>query len=354
MAFPKKILFDAERMKHPHTGLYHFCLHLGNALLNKIDVDKEEIDLFIPDNEKKNFKDNANIIPLKSWHKFFLPNADKVDVWHATHQDTAYFPFNKEKAVVLTIHDLNYFHDKNKSEAKKNNFLAELQKKVNQSNHLTFISEYSLNDFKQYINIQHKPYTVIYNGCNIHEVEHLLEPTNKPNTPFIFTIGTITEKKNFHVLPALLHNNSYHLIIAGITQNEAYKKSILDEAVKYNVQDRIIFTGAISENDKQWYYKNCEAFVFPSLAEGFGLPVIEAMYFGKPVFLSTATSLPEVGGAAAYYFTSFEPSPMQQVFENGMCDYSNSNKTIQIKNQAAQFSWQKAADQYLEIYRSLY
>ena len=57
--------------------------------------------------------------------------------------------------------------------------------------------------------------------------------------------------------------------------------------------DRVIIAGPVSADDKNWYYANCEAFAFPSLAEGFGLPVIEAMNHGKPVFLSRLTALPE-------------------------------------------------------------
>jgi len=58
--------------------------------------------------------------------------------------------------------------------------------------------------------------------------------------------------------------------------------------------------GTISESDKIFYYKNCLAFAFPSLREGFGFPVLEAMTFGKPVFLSNKTSLPEIGGSHAF------------------------------------------------------
>ena len=73
-------------------------------------------------------------------------------------------------------------------------------------------------------------------------------------------------------------------MIAGVTHQPWYQRKIEEEAKRLGVTERVIFTGAISENDKYWYYQNCTAFVFPSIAEGFGLPVIEAMYFGKPVF----------------------------------------------------------------------
>src|SRR5690606_19790537 len=117
---------------------------------------------------------------------------------------------------------------------------------------------------------------------------------------------------------------------------------------------RVKLLGAISEADKYWYLRHCRAFVFPSIAEGFGIPPIEAMHFGKPVFLSDKTSLPEVGGCLAYYFRHFEPAYMQQVFEEGMAHYEQQQPAASIITHARQFSWERMAADYLEIYRSLY
>jgi len=107
----------------------------------------------------------------------------------------------------------------------------------------------------------------------------------------------------------------------------------------------------VTNGEKSWYYKNCLAFVFPSIGEGFGLPVLEAMYFGKPVFLSSATSLPEVGGKVAYYFDNFEPPQMKNVFEKGMQHYNSEHPEQAIIERAKNFSWEKAADEYLDVYR---
>ena len=150
----------------------------------------------------------------------------------------------------------------------------------------------------------------------------------------------------------LLTDNEDELIIAGINDT-LYAKKVMDEARRYNVEKRLKLIGPITENEKHWYYKNCKAFVFPSIGEGFGLPVVEAMYFGKPVFLSKYTSLPEVGGDAAYYFNDFSPESMQHVFEKGMNDFKNNNRVAAIKQHAASFDWNKTAKEYLEIYRKL-
>jgi len=78
--------------------------------------------------------------------------------------------------------------------------------------------------------------------------------------------------------------------------------------------------------------------------------VIEAMHFGKPVFLSTYTSLPEIGGDAAFYFDSFEPEAMQQVFAKGMETFDTENWQPKVIAHAKQFDWQETAKQYLALY----
>jgi glycosyltransferase involved in cell wall biosynthesis len=90
--------------------------------------------------------------------------------------------------------------------------------------------------------------------------------------------------------------------------------------------------------------------VFPCRAEGFGLPVIEAMHFGKPVFLARKASLPEVGGDVAYYFENFEPEHMQKVFNNGMHDFNTRKPVDAIVKQAEKFSLDNAANQHCALY----
>ena len=75
------------------------------------------------------------------------------------------------------------------------------------------------------------------------------------------------------------------------------------------------------------------------------------MHFGKPVFLSKFTSLPEVGGNVAYYFDNFEPEHMQEVFKKGMDDFAQNNRAKEAIAQAEKFSWEIAANQYLNLYQ---
>ena len=91
----------------------------------------------------------------------------------------------------------------------------------------------------------------------------------------------------------------------------------------------------------------------PSLAEGFGAPVVEAMSFGKPVFLSPYTSLPEIGGDAAFYFSSFNSDQMHTVFENGMAEYMKNGMAQKIINKGKEYNWEAKAREYINVYESL-
>ena len=109
----------------------------------------------------------------------------------------------------------------------------------------------------------------------------------------------------------------------------------------------------ITDAHKAWAYAHCAGFLFPSLAEGFGLPPIEAMHFGKPVFLARRTCLPEIGGSAADYFDSFEPQAMQQVVQQGLLRSLQTGRALAVQQHAAQFDWDRAASAYLALYRRL-
>jgi glycosyltransferase involved in cell wall biosynthesis len=113
------------------------------------------------------------------------------------------------------------------------------------------------------------------------------------------------------------------------------------------------FRLGIDDAQKAWAFAHCAGFLFPSLAEGFGLPPIEAMHFGKPVFLSRRTCLPEIGGDAACYFDDFEPTSMKRIVEEGLARAKRPGRAAAIMAHAAQFDWDRCAAAYLALYRRL-
>jgi glycosyltransferase involved in cell wall biosynthesis len=349
----KKILIDMHRLgKNRFNGLYIYSKFLGEELQKQ---QPEDFDFFyyLPKKLVGFFGQAAKYIAQHSLDKFFHRKAMGFDIWHSTTTLSWYVPASKKTKFIFTLHDLNFLIEEpdNIKGNKKN--LLRIQKRINRADYIIAISNFALRQARQHLQLYNKPALVIYNGCTyITHPPAESAPAHVPKKPFLFSIGLVQKRKNFHTIIPLLKDNDYLYVIAGRDEFE-YKNEILKEAQKYNVDSRVIFTGTVSEEEKVWYYKNCEAFMFPSFAEGFGLPVVEAMYFGKPVFISTEASLPEIGGDAAYYFTSFNADEMKQQFAAGMLDYKINAPVEKIKQQAAKFSFEKTAAAVIEIYKTL-
>ncbi len=353
---PTNVIIDCERMKYPFTGLYTYCSALSKSLVQQNNPSELKLHFYTPEKEMGFLGNDQHYYKQRSWHKLLNPIAHLADVWHGTYQNSNYYPTQKKVKKILTIHDLNFMVEGNKSAAKQKKYLNKLQDQIDRSDLITTISTFTLDFVKQHLNLHNIPTTVIYNGCN---VDLIASPPTKPDfiheaDDFIFSIGTIARKKNFHVLIPLLKNNNFKLVIAGIFQDSNYQAFIMEEAKKYNVAERVIMPGSITESEKWWLMQHAIAFVFPSIAEGFGIPVAEAMHFDAPIILSTHTCLPEIGGDAAYYFSSFDPDEMQHDFKNALDHYNaNSNQKIKMKARADLFNWENAANQYLNLYRKL-
>lgn len=333
MQSKRKILIDFEKIKDPYSGLGQFCAHL------KIFFDQSSlaISYWIPNK----FEKLAKKIP------FILPFSD---VFHATHQDSPYLPCSLKTKYILTIHDLNALYETNDPGILKK-FKLNLQKKINRADMITFISNFTKNEVEKNFDLKGKKTAVIYNGISLPKVS--ARPRLKPDSKFLFSIGTIVPKKNFHVLIDFLKllPHDYQIVLAGTTFHPYatdMQKRIQDEGLA----DRFFLVGTIDENEKRWYYENACAFIFPSLLEGFGLPVAEAMSLGLPLFISDKTSLPEIGGADAFYFKNFEAPSMRDIFLRGMDDFSVDQK-IRLIERAKLFDWKSASESYLKLYESI-
>jgi len=350
-----KVILDCDLMKYPHSGLYHYCLNLGTYVRQIMDPGKEKMAFFVPRAEKNSFGPDAEIIiERKNFWNHLNPALRNYTIWHAPFQSGRIWPRKKYPGVkiLLTIHDLNPIHEGKPLEEQRNS-LAHTQSLIDRSDALVCISEFCRQDVLKNCNVGRKPIYVIHNGTHkVHEPALQLN-SYKPARPFLFGMGYVNTKKNYHVLLPLLKDAQYELLIAGRLDEPDYIERMKKRAAAMGVADRLHIVGPVTEGEKAWYFNNCCAFVHPSLAEGFGAPVVEAMQFGKPLFLSSLTSLPEIAGDAAYYFRNFESDHMQEVFACGMKEYGLNGMAMKIMKRGREFDWKQKAQQYLELYRSL-
>ncbi|WP_338873576.1 glycosyltransferase family 1 protein [Spirosoma sp. SC4-14] len=351
------IILDCDLMKFPHSGLYHYCQNLAKHINMLLAAENQSLmKMYLPPKRKLSLIGESYHLVERKWHKLFQPFLRECQVWHAPFQSGRIIPDKRRYPnikVVLTIHDLNVLHE-GKPEAYQQQSLIRTQALIDQSDAIVCISEFTKNDVLTHCNVGNKPIHVIYNGLNKASETANDVVSYRPNRNFLLGIGYLNKKKNFHVLLPLLESHpDLELIILGHHDDPEYVAQMQAQAQELGVDERLHLPGPVSEQDKIWYLRNCKAFVHPSLAEGFGFPVVEAMQFGKPVFISRLTSLPEVGGNVAFYFPDFSANAIQKTFREGMQRYEAANMQRYIIEQAERFSWNKSAGQYLSIYRSL-
>jgi glycosyltransferase involved in cell wall biosynthesis len=351
----RNIIFDCERMKYPDTGLYHYCRNLGEQLERNIDPLTEMLHFYTPPGQQGWTITPENHISQSPLHKFFFPSFSSCNIWHTTYQSSRYVPFlNKKIRMVLSIHDLNFLYDEKKTGSKKQKYLRRVQQLINRSDAIVFISAFTRDDVLRHCEVGKKPLYVIHNGTNLLDTPELTPASYKPHKPFLFSIGVVNRKKNFHVLLPLLQQNSMELLIAGKFDDINYRDYMEKRSQELGVGDNLRLLGPVSEQEKSWYFNHCRAFAFPSISEGFGLPVVEAMSCGKPLFLSHRTALPEIGSDVSFYFNDFHPDHVREVFDSGMAKYNANGLREKIKQRGSNFCWNKAAREYINVYRSLY
>ena len=351
-----RIILDCDLMKYPYSGLYQYCQNLGEHI-NKLlaDTNQPLMKMYLPHRKKLVLPDEPYHLVEHKWHKLIQPFLFDCRVWHAPFQSGRILP-NKKRfphlKVVLTIHDLNVLHE-GKPDYIQQKSLAHTQSLIDQSDAIVCISEFTKNDLLTHCSTGDTPIYVIHNGVKALPKAIGDVVAYRPTHEFLLGIGYVNQKKNFHVLLPLLQSNpDLELIIIGHHDSPDYVNQMRSQAQHLGVEKRLHLPGTVSEEDKIWCLRNCKALLHPSLAEGFGLPVIEAMSVGKPVFLSKLTSLPEIGGDAAFYFSNFDANIIQEVYWEGMKAFESLERKAAIKKNAARFNWETSARQYLSVYES--
>lgn len=346
-------LIDTERLRDPFSGLGQFCRHLGTELVRQQPADAR-LTFLVPPGQRGTFGPTVDYRISGPLAK--LGVTGRFDVWHSTHQDSTYGPFPGSRAkMVLTVHDLNFLQRADYTASRKAQKLAQLQRRVDRADVLTAISQFTADQLREQIQLPpDKPIHVIHNG--VADLTALV-PADRPAVvpdaigPFFLFLGVIHPKKNVQVLLPLLEAfPDWHLVLAG-PDGHPFAQHLRAEADRLGIADRFWMPGAVDEPTKAWLYAHCGAFLFPSLAEGFGLPIVEAMQAGKPIFLANATSLPEIGGPDAYYFSELEPEPMAETIFDGLNDFAqNPFRAKRLIKRAAEFTWARAAAAYWQVY----
>ncbi|MBG6132341.1 glycosyltransferase involved in cell wall biosynthesis [Aquimarina sp. EL_43] len=347
----KRVFVDFHYLKNLNKGFGQFSYHLSKAF-SSIDTDLNYV-FYTP--KKGGYKSifNQKNIFVKYYYSIHrqLGVFGRNYIFHSTNQLSKIEPSNKKIPYVLTIHDINFMYE-DTVDQKTKDFI---QKKIDRAQVLVFVSHFTKDEVNKHFNVTaSKTQKVIYNGNSLKETS-LVDP-EKSTDDYLFCITEMRPYKNLEKLILMMNHipEKFKLILAGKGSSDyvLHLKNVIKEN---KLEDRVFLKGIVSEETKVKLFSNCFAFVFPSSREGFGLPVVEALNFNKPIFLYNKTSLPEIGGEACFYWEELGPEYMADVFLTKIT-YFESNRLImeeKIKTQLEKFSWQTAALEYNEIYKSL-
>ena len=313
--------------------------------------------------------DEPNTIDRMLWENIHLRSMakrDKVDVLHVP-------GFAGPKSIgsikkVTTVHDLiGMIYPQNLGLVSRFYWQRWLPACVKNSEHIIADSENTKKDIMRLLRIPEKAISVVYLAVDSRFKK--IEKNNaqkevlkkyKIDKKYILNVGTVEPRKNiinlieaFRLFMQASDDTDMILVIAG-KKGWDYQRCF-SKAKDLDIAGSVIFCDYVSDEDMPILYNNAESFVYPSLYEGFGLPVLEALSCGIPVVCSNVSSLPEVAGNAALYI---DPGSIESIKEM-LLESVYSKETIrdlsaQALLQAEKFSWKTTAEQTMGIYRKVF
>jgi glycosyltransferase involved in cell wall biosynthesis len=333
--------FDGKRAANNLTGLGNYSRSLLAQLVQLFD--QNQYFVYTPKISKnpsiKDFFDTyplhlrlplPNVVKLM-WRSFGIKrqlDEDKIDLYHGLSQEIPIALYKQQIKAVVTIHDLiylrfpqyyqtidRYIYNKKSEYACKN------------ADRIVAISEKTKQDIIAYYRIPEDKIEVIYQSCD--DTFKISAPdafkktvAEKYNLPekYLLIVGTIEPRKNLLLLVEALQSvdPAYPLVVVG--KHRPYAKLVKAEINRLNLTDRVLFLEGVPFEDLPSIYQMATVFIYPSLYEGFGIPIIEALYSNVPVIAATGSCLEEAGGPASIYVSPTDANALATQLNRVLAD----------------------------------
>lgn len=379
-----KIGIEGQRLfrKKKH-GMDMVALELIKNL-QIIDHKNEYIIFVKPDEDRAALQETSNfkIVELKggpypTWEQIALPKAAKAygcDILHCT-SNTA--PFFLDIPLITILHDIIYMESSYfqilKSRASTYQKFGNIYRKmvvprvVKNSKKVITVSHFEKNRIGEFFGIKgDSKLDAIYNGVSEHfkpvtskaELKRVKEKYHLPDNFFFFLGNTDPKKNTKGTLKAfsdfLKQTGSNHKLVM-LDYDKIELNKLLVEINDTNLINNIVLTGYVVNTDLPAIYSQCDVFLYPSLRESFGIPMLEAMSCNVPVITSNTSSMPEVSGDAAHIVDPFKPEEITEgiikILNNEDYRKSLCEKGLE---RSKQFSWKNMAKEYLKQYELMY
>jgi glycosyltransferase involved in cell wall biosynthesis len=278
------------------------------------------------------------------------------EVFHPTYYNADFLKYiPQNKPFVITIHDMiheRYYDNMLEylTEETKHKMLL-----IPRASHIIAVSHYTKNEILKYFpQINPDKITVIYHGVSL---QPTINPKKHASLPagYLLFVGTKKHYKNFfwmvEALGGYLAKNNLVLVCAGGADFDTYENNFI---AGLNLKPYIKYVPINTDEDMAAIYKNAACFIFPSLIEGFGMPILESFVCECPAVLANSSCFPEIAADAALYFEPGNKTDLVEKIDAIRQDETLKNKLVKKGiNRARLFNWETAVDQHLKIYNSL-
>lgn len=350
----------------PGTGSIHYY---STKLVERVGASEIHADVYWQDREERTF--NVPWVSLRTVSAFkrdltFIHQLRKL-------KGTLHFPYHHlgrygnfiRNPFIITVHDLIRYLDLSKSEPlihrpnSRDRFYLRLDYKgVRKAKHVIAVSNATKSDLVKHLSIPEERISVVYEGVD-HSVFY---PARRSLTfPYVLYVGSEQPRKNlpvllraFRILKGDSRFRSLKLVKVGTagSREADFRGATLKVINNLGVAGEVVFTGRVSEEELRTYYSNAACLAFPSIYEGFGLPLLEAMACGCPVVASVIPSTLEVVGDAGWLVDPSDAEAFAEAISSLLGDEKLRQSFVERGLRRANgFSWDKAAEETREVYR---
>lgn len=369
-----KIGFDGKRAANNLTGLGNY----SRSLIEQLSVNFPNNEYYVYSPKVKNaiqinqFFDLKNVqLKLPKQGKKFLWRSlrinkdlvqDQVDLFHGLSHEIPYGIHKTNIKSIVTIHDLIFlrypayyqFIDRKIYNWKSKYACLHADK-------IIAISEKTKADIIEFYNIPPQQIEVIYQSCDDNfkrpfAKDRLLAIKEKYHLPnkYLLNVGTIENRKNLALLIQALKLIPEEYKLVAIGKQTPYYQTVLQEITKNGLESRVLFLKDIPFADLPGIYQNAKIFVYPSFYEGFGIPIIEALYSGIPVVAATGSCLEEAGGPNSLYVSPTDFEALAQAINKIISDEDLASEMSKKGLEYVQkFNQNSVSNALYQVYQSL-
>lgn len=316
---------------------------------------------------------NCKIVHLKEssypvWEQVHLPKAVndyKLDLLHCT-SNTA--PISLKVPLIITLHDIIYLEKWNFTKGTTYQIIGNFYRRwnvpkvVKKAKHIITVSEFEKQRIASHFKLTDVQVSAVYNGVGAHfkrvrdeaELKRTKEAYNLPDN-FIFYLGNTDPKKNvigvLQAISILKSKGKLRSKLLMLDIDRDYLLATMKQIGDVSLMDDIVFSGYVPNKDLPAIYSQAQLFLYPSLRESFGIPLLEAMACGVPTITSNTSSMPEVAGSASVLVNPFKPEEIAEAILNLQQDLNLQQQLIaKGLKRVEHFTWEANAKQTLALY----